>query len=175
MSRLADFQLSLRQRRILAPIVRVVCPGGVTRYSLVDHVVDHMELSLRALPAALRAGLELGLVAYDVGAVARFGRPSTRLSPAQAGRWFAFWWKSPLMPQRELVKAIKILALMAYYEMPPVKAELGYTPERWIEKVKARRLQVYAADIRKHEESLIEADPLPSSLAARRAAAREAS
>lgn len=173
MSRLADFQLSPRQRRILTPIVRVVCPGGVTRYSLVDHVIDHMELSLRALPTALRRGLELGLVAYDVGAVAWRGRPSTRLSPAQAERWFAIWWKSPLMPQRELAKAIKILALMAYYEMPPVKAELGYTPEAWIEKVKVRRLQVYAADIRAHEASLVEPDPLPSSLAARRAAMKE--
>jgi hypothetical protein len=173
MSRLADFQLSHRQLGVLAPIVRVVCPGGVTRFSLVDHVIDHMELSLRALPAALRAGLELGLIAYDAGAIARYGRPSTRLTPPQAERWFAFWWKSPLMPQRELAKAIKILALMAYYEMPPVKAELGYTPEAWIDKVKARRLQVYAADIRAHEASLIEPDPLPSSLAARRAAMKE--
>lgn len=173
MTRLADFELSPRQRRVLAPIVRVVCPGGVARYSLVEHVLDHMELSLRALPAALRHGLALGLTAYDVGALARYGRPSTRLTPAQAGRWFAAWWKSPLMPQRELVKAVKILALMAYYEMPPVKAEIGYTPERWIEKVRVRRLQVHAAEIRAHEASLVEPDPLPSSLAARRAAMKE--
>jgi hypothetical protein len=173
MSRLASFQLSPRQRRILGRIVQVVCPPGAERHQLIDPIIDHMELSLRALPAALRAGLQLGLATYDAGAIAWRGRPSTRLTAAQSARWFAIWWKSPLMPQRELAKALKILALMAYYEMPPVKAELGYTPEQWIEKVKARRLQVYAADIRKHEESLIEADPLPSSLAARRAAMKE--
>ena len=39
--------------------------------------------------------------------------------------------------------------------------------------MKSRRLEVYGDAIRKHDRSLIEPDPLPSSLAARRAAPRE--
>ena len=31
----------------------------------------------------------------------------------------------------------------------------------WIEKVKRKRLMVYSDEIRKHEQSLIEPDPLP--------------
>lgn len=173
MTRLATFELSPRLRRIVGGMVQVVCPAGLRRHDLLQPVIDHMELTMRALPSALRSGLLLGLTTYDLGAVAWRGRPSTRLTPERAARWFQIWWQSPLMPQRELAKAIKIMALMAYYEMPPIKSEIGYTPEAWIEKVKVRRLQTYAADIRKHEESLVEPDPLPSSLAARRAAMKE--
>src|SRR5690606_34218447 len=67
----------------------------------------------------------------------------------------------PLPPQRELARAIKAMMAIAYYEMPAVKRELGYLPEEWIERVKTRRLKVYADEIRRHDESLIAPDPLP--------------
>jgi hypothetical protein len=63
---------------------------------------------------------------------------------------------------------------MAYYEAPEVQAEMGYTPQAWIDKVARRRLELYRDDIDRHQESLVAPDPLPSSLAARRAATREA-
>lgn len=177
MSRLADYSHSPRVRRLLRSLVPIVCPPEVERLGVVDAVVDHVALSMRAFPAPLRRALILGLTTYDLAAAAwppARGRTAGLLSREKAGEWYAFWWRSPLLPQRELAKAVKALMAIAYYEQPAVQRELGYAPQAWIEEVKTRRLDVYAEAIRKHDRSLIEPDPLPSSLAARRAATREA-
>lgn len=176
MSRLADYRHPPRIRRLLASLAPIVCPPEVERLGVVDAVVDHVALSMRAFPAPVRQALLLGLTTYELSAAAwprARGRTASRLPRERAAAWFAFWWRSPLAPQRELVKAVKGLLAIAYYEQPAVQAELGYTPQAWIDTVKARRLVVHGEAIRKHERALIEPDPLPSSLAARRAATRE--
>jgi hypothetical protein len=177
MSRLASYSHPPRVRRLLRSLVPIVCPPEVERLGVVDAVVDHVALSMRAFPAPLRKALLLGLTTYDLSAAAwprARGRTAGKLPRHRAADWYAMWWKSPLLPQRELAKAVKALMAIAYYEQPAVQAELGYAPQAWIDKVKSRRLEVYGDAVRKHERSLIEPDPLPSSLAARRAATREA-
>ncbi len=177
MSRLAAYAHSPRNRRLLRSLVPVVCPPEVERLGVVDAVVDHVGLSMRAFPTPLRRALVLGLTTYDLGAAAwprARGKTASRLPRHRAADWYALWWRSPLLPQRELVKAVKALMAIAYYEQPAVQAELGYAPQAWIDRVKVKRLDVYGEAIRKHDRSLIEPDPLPSSLAARRAATREA-
>jgi hypothetical protein len=169
--------LPARARRVLASLVPVVCPEGAVRLGLTEWLVDHAELSASAFPAVLRRGLALGLTTYDVSAAAwprARGRSASRLDPVRAAAWFRLWWRSPLPPQRELAKAVKSLLCLAYYEAPEVQAEMGYTPQAWIDRVARRRLELYRDDIDRHQESLVTPDPLPSSLAARRAAAREA-
>jgi len=176
MSRLAPYSHSPRVRRLLRSLVPIVCPPEVERLGVVDAVVDHVALSMRAFPTPLRAALIAGLNAYDLSAAAwprARGKTASKLPRQRAAGWYAWWWKSPLLPQRELVKAVKALMAIAYYEQAPVQAELGYAPQAWIDQVKGRRLEVYGEAIRKHDRSLIEPDPLPSSLAARRAATRE--
>lgn len=177
MSRLADYSHSPRIRRLLRSLVPIVCPPEVERLGVVDAVVDHVGLSMRAFPAPLRRALLLGLTTYDLSAAAwprARGKTASKLPRHRAAGWYAFWWRSPLLPQRELAKAIKMVMAIGYYEQPAVQAELGYAPQAWIDQVKGRRLEVYSEAIRKHDRSLIEPDPLPSSLAARRAATREA-
>jgi len=177
MSRLAVYSHSPRVRRLLRSLVPIVCPPEVEQLGVVDAVVDHVALSMRAFPVPLRRALLLGLRTYDLSAAAwprARGRTAGMLPRHRAAAWYALWWRSPLLPQRELAKAVKALMAIAYYEQPKVQAQLGYAPQAWIDKVKGRRLEVYGDAIRKHERSLIEPDPLPSSLAARRAATREA-
>ena len=177
MSRLADYRHSPRVRRLLRSLVPIVCPPEVERLGVVDAVVDHVALSMRAFPTPLRKALVLGLTTYDLSAAAwprARGKTAGKLPRHRAEAWYALWWKSPLAPQRELAKAIKMVMAIAYYEQAAVQAELGYAPQAWIERVKVTRLEVYGDAIRKHDRSLIEPDPLPSSLAARRAATREA-
>ena len=41
-----------------------------------------------------------------------------------------------------------------------VKAAMGYHPERWIAEVAARRLRDYAPDIQRHDEIVLESNPL---------------
>lgn len=170
------YRHSRRVRRVVASLVPVVCPEGAVRLGLGEWLVDHSELSVGAFPAAFRRALAAGLVTYDLSAAAwppARGRFAHRLDPDRAAAWFHLWWRSRLAPQRELVKAVKSILCMAYYEAPAVQAEIGYTAQAWIDNVKQRRLAVYSDEIRRHDESLLAPDPLPSSLAARRAAARE--
>jgi hypothetical protein len=162
MPALADFRLSAAQRRALAALARVSCPPDIEELHIVDAVVDHCELSLRSLPPLIRTGLVTVLAAYENGARPfHGGRPASALPFAEGHRWFERWRKSPLLPMREWVKGAKGLLCMAYYEQPQVKDRIGYTPEAWIEKVKRKRLALYSDEIRRHEQSLIQPDPLP--------------
>ncbi len=159
---MSEFHLSDAQRRALAGLARVACPPEVEPQGLVDAVVDHVELSLGSLPPLIRGGLLAMLLVYDNGArPLHGGRPASALPYEQGHAWFQRWRRSPALPLREWVKGAKGLLCMAYYEQPAVKQAIGYTPEAWIEKVKRKRLAVYGEDIRKHERSLIEPDPLP--------------
>jgi hypothetical protein len=164
---LADYRHSALTRRALGGLARVACPPQIEEHDLVDAVVDHVELSMRSLPDLFRRGLVTGIAAYEQ--MARFvpghrGRPASALPFEAATRYFERWRKSPLMPQRELIKGLKGLLCVGYYEQPAVKAEIDYLPERWIEKVKRRRLSVYSEEIARHETSLFEPDPLPLDL-----------
>ena len=149
-------------RRVLESLVPVICPPEAIELDLVDAIVDHVELTMGVLPAPFRLGLVTGMLTYDAAAVvwppAR-GRFAHRLPPELAERWFLRWLNgNPAF--RQLVMAIKQLLSLAHYEMPIIQERIGYRPQEWIEKVKKRRLEVYADDINKHQVSLFAPDPL---------------
>jgi hypothetical protein len=50
-----------------------------------------------------------------------------------------------------LVQRLKGLVVMCYYELPEVKAEIGYEPDPYIAAVTRRRLESYGAEIRAAE------------------------
>ena len=149
-----------RTRRVLRSLAALLCPPDAAR-DLLDAVVGDVELTMQAMPAAVRAALITGLATYDLGAVARWGRPASKLGPAQAARYLDIW-RHGLVVQRELVKAVRSLVCFSYYEMPAVKERMRYRPEQWIEKVTRHRLATYGGDIARHRASLFEPDPLPS-------------
>ena len=96
---LANFKLPGRLRRVLAPLARVVCTDEVERLGLTDAVIDHVELSMRSIPAHLRAGLIAGLSTFEAGAAARpgsLGRTFSRLAPGAQEAYFRSWWSSPV-------------------------------------------------------------------------------
>lgn len=171
MSHLADYRHPKPVRRSLASLAAVVCPPEATELDLVGAIVDEVELSMRASPAGVRAALLAGIAGYELAAtlVPRHrGRPASRLSPELARRYFASWWHSPLPPQRQFARGVKGLLCLACYEMPAIKEQLGYTPEAWIETVKARRLAVFADAIRRREADILAPDPLPGCAGAAR-------
>jgi len=148
-------------RRALEGIVGVVCPPEVRTLGLIADVVDHVALTMGALPPLFRRGLIMGLRTYDLLAIARYGRPAHKLAPADAEAYFRWWLHGPTPLQRQLAVGVKQVCTLGYYEHPTVQEQLGYRPTQWIEKVKRRRLEVYADDIKKHQQSLITPDPLP--------------
>ncbi|HUH05410.1 MAG TPA: hypothetical protein VML75_25620 [Kofleriaceae bacterium] len=161
---LATYRHSNRVRRVLASIAPLACPPEIESMELVDAVVDHVELSMRSLPDLVRTGLVAGLTSYELlsrGIPRNRGRSASQLDRERARRYFESWRTSRIGLQRELIKGVKGLLCIGYYEQQAVKEDIGYLPEQWIAKVKRRRLQVYAEDITRHEASVIQPDPLP--------------
>ncbi len=160
---LADFRIPRLLRRVLEPMVRIVCTEEVETLGLVTEVIDHVELSMRSIPFHMRTGLVAGLTAFEIGAIgfpSSFGRPFSRLPVAKQDAYFASWWHSPLFPIRQFTKGIKGLIAMGYFEHPVVAARMQYHPEQWIAEVAARRLRDYASDIAAQEKMVLERDPL---------------
>lgn len=153
-----DYRHGRRTRQLLRSLAAVMCPPEAG--DLLDPVVEHVELSMGAMPMAVRAALLTGLVTYDLGALARWRRPARVLAPPRAARYLDAWRHGGLV-QRELVKAVRGLICLAYYELPEVQERLGYRPGQWIERVKRHRLATYGEDIARHAARLCAPEPLP--------------
>lgn len=164
MSTLAAYRHPAPARKLLTSLVTVVCPPDAISLGIEDDIVDHVELSMRASPAGVRAALLTGMTGYELAAALwppHLGRRASRLPRRQAERYFHSWWVSPLPPQREFAKGIKGLLCLGCYEHPAMKSRLGYAPEGWIAHVKSRRLSEYTDAIRRHQDALHAPDPLP--------------
>ncbi len=151
-------------RRIWESLVPVICPSEAIALGIGADIVDHVGLTMGALPIRFRQGLTLGLYTYDLGALVFLPGRGTRahkLAPALAERYFVSWLTGPTPVHRQLAIALKQLLSLAHYEQPAVQERMGYRPTEWIEQVKKRRLAVFAEDINRHQASLIAPDPLP--------------
>lgn len=155
---LAAYRHTARTRRVLHSLVSLLCPPDAAR-PLASAIVDHVELSMRAMPVHVRAALVTGLAAYDLGALARHGRRANKLDPARAAGYLERWRRGPALG-RELVQGVKGLLCLAYFEMPEVQARMGYRPAAWIDHVARRRRARYGEDIARHQASLLAVDPL---------------
>ena len=145
------FRLPPRVRRLLLRLAPTVCPPEVEELDLAGAVVDHIELNLGSFPPSLRARSIAGLRAFGLVA---------RLRGRHPGEQFERWWSSRRLVPRTLARALKALFALAYYEQRAVKDRIGYRPEEWIARTALRRLDLHAADIRRHEDAILRPDPL---------------
>lgn len=164
MADLADYTHPEPVRQLLQSLARVVCPPKAQELDLIDDVVDHVELSMRASPAGVRAALLAGFSGYELACMAypaHLGKRASRLNAEQAQTYFESWFHSKLAPQHEFAKGVKGLIALACYEQPAMMADIGYTPQEWIDKSVRYRLQTYKAAIIKREADIVAPDPLP--------------
>jgi hypothetical protein len=160
---LADFRFPARLRPAVAQAARVLCTEEIESLGLVEHVVDYVELQLRAFPLALRAGMVAGLGALEASSLLAprsFGKRFSELPLDEARRVFRNFWDSPIGLFRQLAKALKALVSLAFYDSAPMRARLSYHPDAWIAERARRRLAEFGADIARHEEQLRAPDPL---------------
>ena len=160
---LADFHFPARLRPAVVQAARVLCPDEIETLGLVEHVVDYVELQLRAFPRALRLGMVAGLTTMENAAALQprtFGKRFSTLPLDEARRWFRTFWDSPIGAFRQLAKALKALVSLAYYDSAPMRERLSYHPDAWIAERARRRLELFGADIARHEEELVAPDPL---------------
>jgi hypothetical protein len=166
---LADYRFPRRLRPALAQAARVLCPAEIETLGLVEHVVDYVELQLRAFPAGFRVGMVAGLAMIETAAALRpksLGTPFSALAPDDARAWFRGFWNSRIGAFRQLARALKALVSLAFYDSAPMRDRLGYHPDAWIAEAARKRLATWGGDIRRHEEAIAAPDPLlsPSSL-----------
>ncbi len=160
---LADYRHSRSTRALLERILPIVLPPEVTLRDRMQATIDHIEISMRALPVPVRLGLRAGLLAFNWVAVVwpgNGGWNAVQLDAARAERYYRGWWHNHFALFREFAKGIRQLAALSYYELDDVKAELGYTPDPWIELVKKRRMALHGDAVRAHDATHTAPEPL---------------
>jgi hypothetical protein len=130
------------RRDIVVRFVTVVCPAPART----EAVIGEFDLFLGALHPAARRALHGALLAIDQGA---------RLYPRAHGRRFAQLddqtadaYLSAVLARNGLVRRLKGMVVMCYYELADVKQDIGYVPGPYIAEVSRRRLERYAEEIR---------------------------
>jgi hypothetical protein len=154
----AAYRHSRTARAVLRSLVPVICPPEAA--PLGDAIVDHMALSIDASPPALQRGFAIGLVAYDLGALARYARRARSLTGDRAERYYAWWLHGPTPVHRQLARGINQLMSLACYEQPAMMERVGYRPGPWIAEVTERRLTVFRDDVRRQAAQILAPDPL---------------
>jgi hypothetical protein len=148
---------------VVARFAEVVCPPAVRSGSRTGRVLEEFELMLAAMPATARRGLVAAFWTFDRGA---------RLYPRGRGRRFARLddaaadaYLRAVLARRDgvadLVRRLRGLVVMCYYELPEAQEEIGYRPDRYIAAVTRRRLASHGAEIRDGEAAVLADDPAP--------------
>ncbi|MCA9771691.1 MAG: GMC family oxidoreductase [Myxococcales bacterium] len=152
------------RKATLRALAGVVCPPEIADKATMEACLVETERAIGALPKLVRSGLAAGLLAYEFGAIlwppAR-GRRASRLEGDFSARYFHAWWHGRLRLFREFSRGARQILTLSYYETPQAKEALGYDPEVWIARVKARRLESYGEEIREREAEVTAPDPLP--------------
>jgi len=164
---MTGYRHSATARAVLRSLVPVICPPEA--HALADAIVDHMALTIGASPRLLRVAIDAGLRAYDASAVITRGRRAHKLTGDAAERYFASWERGPTPLHRQFAHGINQLMSLSCYEQPEILDAIGYRPAPWIEQVRAKRLAVYADDVRAQDAAILAPDPLRPGRQKRRA------
>jgi choline dehydrogenase-like flavoprotein len=156
-----------RSTATLRAMARVVCPPSVEDPQLSAAIVAETQGLLAALAPESQTVLSLTLVALEFGSLwpAHGGRRLSRLGDDRARRYVATWRRSRRVLVRQAIDSICGLLLLAFYEQPTVKVQLGFQPDEWIRNQARRRLEVWGDDIKRHEEALLVRAPLVAAAA----------
>jgi hypothetical protein len=156
----AAWRLGAPARRVVAGFAEVVCPPEVRAQHRTAGVVAEFELMLGAMPAATRRALAAAFLAFDRGA--RLYRPARGRRFARLDHQVADAYLRTLLRRRDgvadLVRRLRGLIVMCYYELPEVKEEIGYRPGPYIAAVSRRRLDSYGPQIRAGEAAVLARD-----------------
>lgn len=153
-----SYQHPKTTRAVLRSLVPVICPPEA--HHLGDAIVEDMAGQFDSIPVILQQALGAGFLAYDLGAIPRYGKRAHKLGPAQAEAYFSSWEHGITPLHREFSTRMTSLMSLSCYEQPEMMERIGYRVGPWIEKVTKKRLAVFADDIKKQQAQLLAPDPL---------------
>ena len=143
-------------RPTLERLVVLVCPPELTELGLTESVIRDLELHLRCLPPAARRLTGPALRLFDQAARLRptsRGLRFAQLDGAKADAYLREVLYGRRGPVATVVRLIKGLVVMCYFELPEVKAALGYDPDPYVAQVAARRLALHGPSIQAAERA----------------------
>lgn len=138
-------RLSNGARRTLRAMFDVLIPRGVDVPNRDQRLIAFVEGFLPYMPPILAKLFPLGLWLFQWGTVL-FGAsllPFSMLKPEAQRRYVFSWQKSGWPLRRQLIKGLKALVMMGYYEQPEVRQALGYEPDAYTKPLIAERAQRY--------------------------------
>jgi len=145
-----------RVEPVFAALVRAVCPPEGLTDELTGDVLAEVWSMIDALnPTSRAAVLVLARVLDRTSGPARF----STLDADAAAEAVAVWQRRRSRAWR-LLRLLRDLVIVAYYEQPSVRAAVGYEPDPYIAKRAATRLATYGSDIDAHRQVLTEPAPL---------------
>jgi hypothetical protein len=136
-------------RQAARRFAEIVCPPEVRSGRRADRVLREFGLMLGSLPPAARKALAVALAALEQGArlyPPSRGRRFTRLDDRVAAAYVRALLARP-DPAAELIRRLKSVLVMCYYELPEVQREIGYDPDPYIAAVSRRRLERYGTEL----------------------------
>ncbi len=141
----------------ITALVRAVCPPSGLTEELVQETVEEWVAMASAFGPATRSALRVALSGIEQAP--RWSRRSrfSSLSPDDAQETVLRWLGSPAGP---IVRLLRDLTVVAYYEQPIVRELVGYLPDPFIASRAGERLQRWSEDISAHHRLLLSPDPL---------------
>lgn len=117
-------------RRTLVTIAEVVVPPSPAVAHRDERLLAFAGSYLAYLPPLSRRLLPLGLWLFEWGTLLFVfaWRPFSRLPLAARRRYFRAWQRSRSAVRRQLAKGVKAMLVMGFFDMPEVRARLGYRP-----------------------------------------------
>lgn len=156
------FAFSKRMREIIERFALVVCPPALVTSHLMGSLMREVEFYLGAMSPLIRRVLLASFGGFDQAA--RLWRPGrgrhfVELPGAAAELYFRHRAASSSATSRSLLKLMKGIVIMCYYDLPEVGEQLGYHPREHIADVTLRRLERYGNAIRDGEEAVFTDPP----------------
>jgi hypothetical protein len=136
--------------RVFERFAALACPPQLLAGGLMPDLRREFELQLACLPAVVRRLVPATLLVFDQAARLRAGggfRRFARLDDASADAYLRMVLDRRRGALPAGVRLVKSLVVMCFYELPGVRAQLGYRPQEYIAQVAARRLARYGPDI----------------------------
>ncbi|EWT03388.1 oxidoreductase [Intrasporangium oryzae NRRL B-24470] len=151
-------------------MARAVCPPDGLTTELIEATVDNADAYVGALGPTARRALLTVAQGLERATRLRSGIPFSALDPADARVVLDRWRRGPMRPALRLIRDIIVLA---HYEVPEVRAAVGYLPDPFVAAKAAQRGERWSADIATHRRLLVAPAPLSPSASRLRVRARE--
>ncbi|MBM96946.1 MAG: hypothetical protein CMI09_14000 [Oceanospirillaceae bacterium] len=125
----ADNKMNALEQQVFQKMLDISLPTKGS--SLVDPaslpVIPTIEQALLAgMAPHIRQGLRGGIVYFNDGPKAQYGKTFVQLSDAKAAEFVDAWTRSEAVPHRALAVGLKKLTVLAYWAIPNTWAPLGY-------------------------------------------------